>query len=229
MARHIVAIGGAGLSERPLRRFVLGLTGKAQPRILYLPTANGDAPEGVVMFYEAFSRDGCKAAHLPLFMRKHEDLAPVILEQDVIYVGGGNTANMLAIWRVQGVDQLLRQAWDNGTVLCGSSAGSICWFEAGITDSFGLQLAELHDGLGFLGGSNCPHYDSEARRRPVYTQAVANGFLPGLAAEDAVAFHFEDRELVETVSARPNSRGFQVEASNGQAIETPLPVRYLGG
>jgi dipeptidase E len=229
VARHIVAIGGAGLSEALLRRYVLDLTGKPQPRILYIPTASGDAPEGTLMFYEAFSGDGCRPAHLPLFHRRDEDLAPVILEQDAIYVGGGNTANMLAIWRVQGVDTLLRQAWDNGAVLCGSSAGSICWFEAGITDSFGLQLAELHDGLGFLPGSNCPHYDSEQRRRPVYTAAVANGFLPGLAAEDAVAFHFVERELAETVSARRNSRGFRVEARDGQAVETPLPVRYLGG
>jgi peptidase E len=229
VARHIVAIGGAGLSERLLRRFVLDLTGKPHPRILYIPTANGDAPDGIVMFYEASSADGCQPSHLPLFMRQHEDLAPVILEQDVICVGGGNTANMLAIWRVQGVDKLLRQAWDNGAVLCGSSAGSICWFEAGITDSFGLQLAELHDGLGFLPGSNCPHYDSEALRRPVYTQAVARGFMPGLAAEDAVALHFVDRELAEAVSARPNGRAFRVEARDGQAVETPLPVRYLGG
>ena len=229
MARHIVAIGGAGLSEPLIRRFVLDLTGKPNPRVLYLPTAMGDAPEGIVTFYESFARDGCQTSHLPLFHRRHEDLAPVILEQDVIYVGGGNTANMLAIWRVQGVDRLLRQAWDNGTVLCGSSAGSICWFEAGITDSFGLQLAEMHDGLRFLPGSNCPHYDSEALRRPVFTKAVANGFLPGLAAEDAVAFHFVDRELAETVSARPNARGFRVEAREGQAVETPLPVRYLGG
>lgn len=229
MARHIVAIGGAGLSERLLRRYVLDLTGKQRPRILYIPTAGGDSPEGTVMFYESFAADGCQASHLPLFMRKHEDLAPVILEQDAIYVGGGNTANMLAIWRVQGVDKLLGQAWESGTVLCGSSAGSICWFEGGITDSFGPQLAELHDGLGFLPGSNCPHYDSEPLRRPVFTSAVAGGFLPGLAAEDAVGLHFVDRNLAEIVSARPNAQAFRVEARDGQAVETPLPVRYLGG
>ncbi len=228
MAKHIVAIGGAGLSEPLLRRFVLDLTGKPRPRVLYLPTAMGDALEGVVMFYEAFSSDGCQTSHLPLFMRRHEDLAPVMLEQDVIYVGGGNTANMLAIWRVHGVDRLLRQAWERGTVLCGASAGSLCWFEAGITDSFGLQLAELRDGLGFLPGSNCPHYDSEDRRRPVFTRAVASGFPAGIAAEDAVAFHFEDRELREVVSARPGGRAFRVEARDGQAVETQLPVRFLG-
>jgi len=224
-----VAIGGAGIGEPLLRRYVVEISGKSGARVLYVPTAGGDAPEGIVMFYEAFSADGCRPSHLPLFTRKHEDLAPVILEQDVIYVGGGNTANMLAIWRVHGLDKLLCQAWDRGIVLCGSSAGSICWFECGITDSFGPQLAELHDGLGFLPGSNCPHYDSEERRRPIYTAAVAGGFPAGLAAEDGVAFHFIDRELHETVSARPQGRAFRVEARHGQAVETPLPVRYLGG
>jgi dipeptidase E len=226
--RHIVAIGGAGLSEPLLRHFILDLTGKPEPRVLFLPTATGDAPEGIVTFYESFAADGCRLSHLPLFARRHQELGPVILSQDVIYVGGGNTANMLAIWRVHGLDVLLRQAWERGIVLCGSSAGSICWFECGITDSFGLQLAELRDGLGFLLGSNCPHYDSEQRRRPVFTTAVANGFPAGLAAEDAVAFHFVDRELREIVSARPESRAFRVEARDGQAVETPLPVRYLG-
>ncbi len=229
MPRHIVAIGGAGLSEPLLRRFVRELTGKPRPRVLYVPTAGGDAAEGIVMFYEAFGNDDCCTSHLPLFHRRDEDLAPVILEQDVIYVGGGNTANMLAIWRVHGVDELLRQAWERGIVLCGSSAGSICWFEGGITDSFGLQLAELHDGLGFLPGSNCPHYDSEERRRPVFTSAVAGGFPAGLAAEDAVAFHFEDRELKEVVSARVSGRAYRVESRDGHAVETPLTVRYLGG
>jgi dipeptidase E len=228
VTQHIVAIGGVGLSEPLLRRFVLSLAGKPRPRVLYIPTANGDTPEGIVVFYEAFGAEDCRPSHLALFLRKHEDLAPVILEQDVIYVGGGNTANMLAIWRIQGVDTLLRQAWEQGTVLCGSSAGSICWFEAGITDSFGPQLAELHDGLGFLPGSNCPHYDSEERRQPVFTSAVANGFPAGLAAQDAVAFHFEGRDLREAVSARPQGRAFRVEARNGQAVETALPVRFLG-
>lgn len=225
-----MAIGGAGLSEPLLRRFVRELTGKDRPRVLYIPTAGGDAPEGIVLFYETYGgQDGCVTSHLPLFARRHEDLAPVILDQDAIYVGGGNTANMLAIWRVHGVDVLLRQAWERGTVLCGSSAGSICWFEGGITDSFGLQLAELRDGLGFLPGTNCPHYDTEQRRRPVFTSAVAGGFPAGLAAEDGVAFHFVDSDLREAVSARPNGRAFRVEADNGQPVETPLAVRFLGG
>lgn len=228
MSRHIVAIGGAGLAEPLLRKFVLSLAAKPRPCILYLPTAMGDAPEGIVGFYDAYASEDCQPAHLTLFNRKAEDLASVLLKQDVIYVGGGNTANMLAIWRVHGVDRLLNQAWDAGIVLCGSSAGSLCWFDAGITDSFGPQLSALRDGLGFLPGSNCPHYDSETRRRPVYTEAVAGGFPAGFAAEDAVALHFHDRELVEAVTARPAARAFRVEAHAGQAVETALSVRFLG-
>ena len=225
--RQILAIGGAGLSEPLLRRHIVELTGKPRPRVLYIPTASGDSLDTIVAFYEAFA-PVAEASHLLLFHRQHEDLASVIGDQDVIYVGGGNTANMLAIWRLHGVDELLRQAWDSGTVLCGSSAGSICWFEASITDSFGPQLAELRDGLGFLPGSNCPHYDSEERRQPVYTRAVANGFPAGYAAEDAVALHFVDRELHEAVSARRGSNGYRVEAQSGKAVERPLDVRFLG-
>ena len=207
--------------------YVLGLVGEG-PRLLWVGTAGAEDPWRALQIHDRF-HGRADVRRLEFFPWPPENLRELVLAQDVILVGGGNTANMLAIWRVQGVDKLLRQAWDNGAVLCGSSAGSICWFEAGITDSFGLQLAELHDGLGFLPGSNCPHYDSEALRRPVYTQAVARGFMPGLAAEDAVALHFVDRELAEAVSARPNGRAFRVEARDGQAVETPLPVRYLGG
>ncbi|MBV8086694.1 MAG: peptidase E [Chloroflexi bacterium] len=228
MAKHIVAIGGAGLGEPLLIDYLLQLTGQPRPRVLYLPTASGDAQQYVLAFYEAMAAYGVRASCLPLFFRRAEDLAPIVLEQDVIYVGGGNTANMLAVWRLHGLDKLLAQAWEQGTVLCGASAGSLCWFECGITDSFGLQLATLHDGLGFLAGSNCPHYDSEARRRPVYTQAVAAGFPAGYAADDAVGLHFEGGELREAVSARLAGRAFHVQAPNGEAVEAPLPVRYLG-
>ena len=211
-----------------MRKFLLGLTAKDRPRVLYIPTAGGDNPTGVLTFFEAFSRHECSCTWLPLFLRQHEDIAPVVRAADLIYVGGGNTANMLAIWRLHGVDALLREAWQAGKVLAGASAGSLCWFECGITDSFGLQLTTLHDGLGFLKGSHCPHYDSEERRRPVYTAAVAAGFPGGYAVEDGVGLHFVDGELGEVVSARPSSRAYRVEARDGQAVETPLSVRYLG-
>jgi dipeptidase E len=131
---------------------------------------------------------------------------------------------MLAIWRVHGVDAVLREAWERGIVLAGISAGSICWFEAGVTDSFGEELAPLPC-LGFLAGSNCPHYDSEPQRRPTYRRLVDAGELPpGLAAEDGVALHFVGTELAEAVAGRPDGRAFRVEPG----VETPLPVRYLG-
>jgi len=145
-------------------------------------------------------------------------------------VGGGNTANMLAIWRVHGVDQALRAAWEAGVVLCGLSAGSLCWFESGVTDSFGLPLTPLHGALGFLPGSHCPHYDGEPGRRPTYQRCVAAGLLPpGMAADDGCALHFQDTQLTAVVASRPTAQAYRVERDpDGSATETPLPARYLG-
>jgi peptidase E len=137
--------------------------------------------------------------------------------------GGGNTANMLAIWRLHGVEQALRDAYAAGTILTGWSAGCICWFEAGITDSFTPDLGPLRDGLGLLRGTACPHYDSEERRRPVYAREISAGMPPGIALDDAVAASYEDEELVEIVSARPDGRAFRVDTSG----EHPLNVRAL--
>jgi dipeptidase E len=152
-----------------------------------------------------------------------ENLRELALGSDVILVCGGNTANMLAVWRVHGFDHILREAWDAGVVLAGWSAGMICWFEAGVTDSFGPQLEGLRDGLGFLPGSACPHYDGEERRRPVYTELVANGFPAGIALDDGAAAYFDGTMLVEVVAASPDARGFHV----GPDSETELPVRVL--
>jgi dipeptidase E len=228
--RHIVAFGGGGFSrggDPRLDDLVLGLTGRERPRVCFLPTASGDSAEYVVAFYEAF-RERAQPSHLELFGVPRADPAGFLLTQDVVYVGGGNTANMLAIWRVHGIDSALREAWERGVVLAGISAGSICWFEWGVTDSFGEELAPLRC-LGFLRGSNCPHYDSEERRRPTFRQLVAAGELPaGVAADDGVALHFDGDELVEAVSARDGAGAFRVERGADGAVETPLPVRRLG-
>ena len=141
----------------------------------------------------------------------------------MICVCGGNTANMLAVWRVHGSTGSLREAWEAGVVLCGWSAWMICWFEAGVTDSFGPQLAGMRDGLGFLSGSACPHYDGEDLRRPVYTSLVAEGFPPGLALDDAAAAHFDGTELVEVVATVEGARGYRV----GPGGEEPLDTRLL--
>ncbi len=152
-----------------------------------------------------------------------ENLRELALDSDVILVCGGNTANMLAVWRLHGFDRILREAWESGVVLAGWSAGLICWFEAGITDSFGPQLDGMRDGLGFLPGSACPHYDTEEQRRPVYAELVANGFPPGIALDDAAAAHYAGTELRKIVVSRPNARGYNI----GPDGESQLPVRAL--
>ena len=162
-------------------------------------------------------------SHLLLFNRTVDDIAGFVRAQDVVMVGGGNTANMLAIWRLHGVEDALRNAYRNGTILTGWSAGCICWFEAGITDSFTLELGPLRDGLKLLKGSACPHYDSQERRRPVYAREIAAGLPPGVALDDAVAARYEDERLVEIVSAKPGGRALHVDASGEQR----LPVRVL--
>src|SRR5881409_3105455 len=221
--RHIVAMGGGGFSMEPenplLDDFILGLTGKRRPKVCFLATASGDADGYIERFYKAMPQRRCQASHLGLFKRTNANPSPFLLEQDVIFVGGGNTANMLAIWRVHGFDEIAREAWERGIVLSGWSAGMICWFEAGVTDSFGPQLEGLRDGLGFLPGSACPHYDSEELRRPVYTKLVAEGFPPGLALDEGTAAHYVGTELREILASSPDSRGYHV----GPDGEVPLP------
>jgi peptidase E len=161
--------------------------------------------------------------HLSFYPWPPDGLRELALAHDVILVCGGNTANMLAVWRVHGFDRILREAWEAGIVLAGWSAGMICWFEAGVTDSFGPQLAGLSDGLGFLPGSACPHYDGEELRRPVYTRLVGEGFPPGVALDDAAGAHYVGTELQEIVASTSSAGGYLV----GPEGERPLPVRRL--
>ncbi len=151
-----------------------------------------------------------------------ENLRELALSHDAIFVCGGNTANLLAVWRVHGFDQILREAWQSGVVLCGWSAGMICWFEACVTDSFGPQLSGLRDGLGFLSGSACPHYDAEELRRPVYTSLVADGFPPGLALDNAAAARFDGAELAEVVATVAGAAGYRVGPGGEERLETRL-------
>jgi dipeptidase E len=221
MPRRIVACGGEQLSFPSLTRYLIDLTGKARPKIAFLPTASGDDAAHLLRFYQAFAGVDCEPTHLDLFHRTVADLDGYLGSRDIVMVGGGNTANMLAIWRLHGVEDGLRNAYRNGTILTGWSAGCICWFEAGITDSFTPELGPLRDGLGILKGSACPHYDSEERRRPVYAREIAAGLSPGIALEDAVAARYEDERLVEVVSAKPGGRAFAVDNTG----ERPLAVR----
>src|SRR2546422_1977067 len=219
MPRRIVACGGQQLAHPALTGYVLGLAGRSRPKILFVPTASGDDPANLLTFYQTFAGFPCEASHLALFHRTVDDVDALIRGQDVVMVGGGNTANMLAIWRLHGVEDALRKAHANGTILTGWSAGCICGFEAGITDSFTPELGPLRDGLKLLAGSACPHYDSEERRRPVYQREVANGLPAGIALEDGVAARYDDEGLVEIVSARAGGRAFRVDRTGERALD----------
>jgi peptidase E len=225
-------MGGGGFSSEPdntlLDDFILGLTGRVRPRVCFLPTASGDSKGYVDAFYAAFPAERAEATHLPLFRREVPDLASFVRRQDVVYVGGGNTANMLAVWRIHGLDAILREAWALGIVLCGVSAGGMCWFEAGLTDSFGLRLQPLHDGLGMLAGSFCPHYDSEVGRRAAYQSAIATGLCEGYAADDGVALHYVDGQLREVVSSRPGARAYRVSKAHSGVVVVERRAWYLG-
>jgi peptidase E len=230
--RRIVACGGALFADEaaPLRDYILAQARRPNPRVCFLPTATGDHPEAIARFYRVASGMNCRPSDLPLFFREVDELRPFLMEQDVIWVAGGNTANALAVWRVHGVDELLREAWEAGCVMTGASAGMNCWFEASVTDSYSLtRLQGLEDGLGWLAGSACPHWDGEEMRRPVYRDLVAGGFPAGVAAEDGVGLLYEGTELVEAVSWREDGRGWRVAlGAEGAAVsEEPIAARRV--
>jgi peptidase E len=229
MTGHIVAIGGGSFDEtEPLREYILDLARTERPRVCFVPTATGDDPFGIARFYRAFARFDCVPIDLTLFDRTVLDLPGFIGEQDVIYVGGGNTASLLGVWRAHGLDDLLRSALGKGAVLCGSSAGMNCWFQASTTDSFGReQLAPIHDGLGLITGSACPHYDAEEQRRPLYHELIADGFPAGYAADNQAALHFREGDLVTAISCSPDANAFYVELVEGEVVERELPARRL--
>jgi peptidase E len=225
MAGTIVAMGGISWEDEervPLEDYWLGLTGAERPRVLVVPTAVADAAEPTLSIVSQLHHRA-EVSFVQFFPWPPADLHELALAQDAIYVSGGNTANALAIWRVHGFDAILREAWGNGALLCGWSAGMICWFEASVTDSFGPALAGMRDGLGFLPGSACPHYDGEGRRRPVYTSLVRDGFPPGIACDDAAAALYEGTSLVEIVAREPGARAYRV----GPGGEEPLDARLL--
>lgn len=214
----------------PLVRYALELSGKRRPRLCWLGTAHGDSPNGIQAFYAACAGEPVEATHLQLFgMPNVDDVAAHLAAQDVVWVGGGSVANLLAVWRVHRVDELLTAAWERGTVLGGVSAGSICWHVGGPTDSFGPDLRVVANGLGLVPFSNAVHYDSEEQRRPVFHRAIAQGRLPeGYATEDGVGLLYRGAELVEAVTDTAGKRAFHVSRdAHGGAVETELPVRVL--
>lgn len=230
MTKQIIALGGGGFSMEPdnplLDQYVLQAKGIAKPRITLVPTASGDSDRLIAQFYTAFNRYDCRPRHLSLF-RQPADLESQFFDTDIIYVSGGNTRNMLAIWRAAGVDTMMQRAWEQGIVLAGVSAGAICWFEEGHTDSRG-ELSKL-DCLGWLGGSCSPHYDGEANRRPSYEALLRTGGIkPGVALDDGVAAHYEGTVRQRLISSRPHAKAWDIACVDGDLKPTALAVDYLG-
>ena len=225
-------MGGGGFSMEPenplLDEYVLAQTRATTPRICFLGGASGDSASYIEMFYTAFSQHRCSPTHLNLFRTPPPDIERIVARQHVFYVGGGSTRNLLVLWREWGLDRLLKRAWHDGRVLCGLSAGSLCWFRSGVSDSLAPELRPIR-ALGWLPGSHCPHYDGEVERRPAYHAMIASGALPaGYAADDGAALHFVGTRLHRVVASRPNARAYRVRKLNGHVVERELKTDYLG-
>jgi peptidase E len=227
-------MGGGGFTMEPgnpaLDDYVRTLAPAREPRICLLPTAGGDSEDQILRFRAAFGDQLCEPTHISLFRlgSRPVPLREHLLAQDVIYVGGGSMVNLLALWRAHGVDAILREAWQAGIVLAGLSAGSMCWFEWGVSRSIGRAAAAR--GLGFLPGSNSVHYDGEPERRPFYLDAVASGALPaGWGVDDGAGLLFRGTRLAEIVASRPGARAYRVHAVGGRAVEEPIEPRLLTG
>jgi len=222
--KHIIAIGGGGFltdSETGLDEYVLQQSKTTNPRIGFIGTATGDSEKPLSKFYLRFSSLNCRPSHLPLFSRT-PNISNWIGEQDVIYVGGGNTKSMLAVWKEWGIPSLLKQAMENGTILAGVSAGAICWFDSGVTDSKDGTLGPM-ECLGFLSGSCCPHYSDDPERKPTYEHLVnSGGVSEGVAIDDGVAVHFIDGEIKRVVSGIAGASAYAVSLSVGSVITVPI-------
>jgi dipeptidase E len=228
----ILALGGGGFTmghgDPALDELVLELAGGQSPRILFLPTAGGDAAAQIAAFYGAFSDRPCRPQVLSLFRLHGTSTAirDIVFESDVVYVGGGSMRNMLAIWRAHGLDAILREAWEREIVLAGLSAGAMCWFEGGITMSAGPP--EVIEGLGFLPGSLSVHADGEPRRLPAFYEAVRSGALPGgWALDDGVGLVIEGETVERVVSSRPGATALRVDAVGGELVRSRTQPKLL--
>jgi peptidase E len=236
MNKHILA-GSAGLAIEdgiwrlgPIMRYGLQLTGKPSPRLCYIGTAGGDDATWTRAFYSACTGEDVTPGHLQLFtMPNVRDVRAHLLAQDMIWVGGGSVANLLAVWRTHSLDAILREAWERGVVLAGVSAGSICWHIGGTTDSFGVELRPVTNGLGFLPYSNGVHYDSEERRRPLFHKLIADGTLPtGYATDDGVALHYVGEALHKVIAETSGKYAYHVARTSTGVEETRLEPEILG-
>ena len=224
-SRHIVAIGGGGFGRNPnepvIEDYILNLTDSKKPTITFFPTASAEDSNYIVNFYTAFSKLNCKAQHISLF-KKTPDLKSVIDESDVIYVGGGNTKSMLAVFREWNLDRLIIDAYNKGKILAGVSAGAICWFEKGITDSWANGLRVL-DCMSILDGVCCPHYDGEANRRPSVEKFLKSKEIDScLCIEDGAALHYENESIKTAVSFYNDKNAYLVQCKENQLVENPI-------
>lgn len=228
---HIVAMGGGGFSGRKrddaLARYVLDLTRARRPRVCFIPTASGDSAAYVRRFERTAQRLRVTTSVLSVFALPTGDLAKFLCAHDAVFVGGGNTRNMLALWRLWGLDDALRAAYRRGVVLSGSSAGAICWFSAGLTDSFPGRYQELRC-LGWLHGSYTPHFDGEPRRQAVYRRLIRSGVIPGgFAVDDGVALHFDHGALVGAISARGRAGALHIRRRGSLLLESQVPIQRV--
>ena len=225
--RTIVAVGGGGFSPL-IDAYSLSFTGKSQPKVCFLPTASGDAEGYIENFYEHFGSLTPHTSHLSLTRYNQPKLHQHLLDQDLIYVGGGNSFQMLLVWRAHEVDKTLKKAWEQGCVMTGLSAGSICWFHGAITDSWGHPYQLLDDGLGLLPGSHCPHYDAEPDRPAIYENLIAQGSLPaGIAIDDHCAVRYQGTERCDIVCSAAGHQAYAITGNQGAAHRTPLAARLL--
>ena len=231
---QIVAFGGGGFSmewgNTLLDDHVLALTGQARPKVCFLPTASGDADHYVVRFYRAFAAARCEPSHISLFRRETGvgDPRAHLLDQDLIYVGGGSLVSLMGTWQAHGIDEALAEAWRAGVVLCGGSAGSLCWF-TDVVSGFHEGSPRCLRGLGLLPWSNAVHYSEEIGRRSTFLEAIAGGMPAGYGVGDGAALHFVGTELHEVVASQLGARACHVRADGaGGAVEEELKVRYLG-
>lgn len=231
--RQIVAFGGGGFSmERDntlLDDYALGLAGRERPRVCFLPTASGDADHYIVRFYRAFDANRCEPSHVSLFRRDGgaADIHQHLLESDLVYVGGGSVVSLLGAWRAHGVDTTLRLAWEQGTVMCGVSAGSLCWFSSALSAFHGAP--QLVEGLGLLPYSNCVHFDCEREREGAFRRHLLDGMCAGYAAEDGSALHFTGTKLAGVVTSRRKAKAYRMRRTEAGRIERrALPATYLG-
>ncbi|MBD7968227.1 Type 1 glutamine amidotransferase-like domain-containing protein [Paenibacillus gallinarum] len=236
MTSQIIAMGGGGFSMEPdnllLDKYILDQSISDKPKVCFLPTASGDAEGYVKRFYAAFDQHCCIPSHLSLSSPPNQNLEDFVLDKDIIYVGGGSTKNLLALWKELGLDQILTTAWKQGIVLAGLSAGSLCWYEEGITDSNQEGYSSIRC-LGLLPGSHSPHYDDmdsgEYTYKPAYRKLVEAGELKqGVAADNGTALHYIGTDLYKVVSSRRNAFAYQVSRTEDGLLEKKLEPHFLG-